>query len=62
MADRDAHLTDPAFRNVPVGRLTDPAYAATLAARIDLGSFLSLGEGEAGRSGPHPPSFLDSGI
>ena len=35
MADRDAHLTDPAFRDVPVDRLTDPAYAASLAARID---------------------------
>ena len=35
MADRDAHLTDPAFRDVPVARLTDPAYAASLAARID---------------------------
>ena len=35
MADRDAHLTDPAFRDVPVERLLDPAYARTLAARID---------------------------
>ena len=35
MADRDAHLTDPAFRDVPVEQLTDPAYAASLAARID---------------------------
>jgi gamma-glutamyltranspeptidase/glutathione hydrolase len=35
MADRDAYLTDPAFRDVPVDRLTDPAYAASLAARID---------------------------
>jgi gamma-glutamyltranspeptidase len=35
MADRDAHVTDPAFRDVPVDQLTDPAYAATLAARID---------------------------
>ena len=35
MADRDAHLTDPGFRDVPVARLTDPAYAASLAERID---------------------------
>lgn len=35
---------------------------AALAARIDLGSFLSLGEGEAGRSGPHQPSILASGF
>ena len=35
MADRDAHLTDPAFRDIPVARLLDPAYAAELAARID---------------------------
>jgi ribonuclease-3 len=33
---------------------------ATLAERIDLGSFLSLGEGEAGRSGPQRPSILAS--
>ena len=33
---------------------------ATLAARIDLGSFLSLGEGEAGRLGPGMPSILAS--
>ena len=35
MADRDAYLTDPAFRDVPVARLTDPAYARSLAERID---------------------------
>ena len=33
---------------------------ATLADRIDLGSFLSLGEGEAGRLGPGMPSILAS--
>jgi len=33
---------------------------ATLAQRIDLGSFLSLGEGEAGRKGPRRPSILAS--
>ena len=36
MADRDAFLTDPTFRNIPLDRLTDPAYAGDLAARIDL--------------------------
>ena len=35
LADRDAWLTDPAFREVPVDRLLDPAYGAELAARID---------------------------
>jgi gamma-glutamyltranspeptidase/glutathione hydrolase len=35
MADRDAHLTDPAFREVPTLQLTDPSYAQALAARID---------------------------
>jgi len=34
MADRDAHLTDPAFRDVPVERLLDKARAAELAAGI----------------------------
>jgi len=37
MADRDANLTDPQARDIPVARLTDPAYAAELAARIDPG-------------------------
>ncbi len=35
MADRDRYLTDPAFREIPVARLLDPAYAAALAARIN---------------------------
>ena len=35
---------------------------ATLADRIDLGSFLSLGEGEAGKAGPGTPSILASGF
>ena len=34
-ADRDAFLTDPAARDVPVGRLLSAAHAARLAARID---------------------------
>jgi gamma-glutamyltranspeptidase len=34
-ADRDANLTDPVAREVPVGHLLDPAYAEELAARID---------------------------
>jgi ribonuclease III len=33
---------------------------ATLADRLGLGGFLSLGEGEAGRSGPQRPSILAS--
>jgi gamma-glutamyltranspeptidase len=35
MADRDAYLTDPTFRDVPVGMLLDPGRLADLAARID---------------------------
>jgi gamma-glutamyltranspeptidase/glutathione hydrolase len=35
IADRDAHLTDPAFHDVPIDRLLDKAYAAELAATID---------------------------
>ena len=34
-ADRDAHLTDPAARDVPVDRLLDPERLAALAGRID---------------------------
>lgn len=33
---------------------------ATLATRLDLGAFLALGEGEAGRIGPQRPSILAS--
>ncbi len=35
MADRDAHLTDPEFHEIPVARLLDKGYAAELEARID---------------------------
>ena len=35
MADRDAHLTDPGFHDVPVERLLSTGHAAELAARID---------------------------
>jgi gamma-glutamyltranspeptidase/glutathione hydrolase len=35
MADRDAVLTDPAARDVPVAELLDAAHAAELAGRID---------------------------
>ena len=35
---------------------------ATLATRIDLGRFLSLGEGESGRAGRQRPSILASGF
>ena len=34
MADRDAYVTDPAFRDVPVARLLDTAYHQSLADRI----------------------------
>jgi gamma-glutamyltranspeptidase / glutathione hydrolase len=35
MADRDANLTDPDFRDIPLARLLDKTYAADLAAGID---------------------------
>ena len=35
MADRDAFITDPEFRPIPVDRLLDPAYIADLVRRID---------------------------
>ena len=34
MADRDAHLTDPEFLDIPVAELLDKDYAASLAQRI----------------------------
>lgn len=37
LADRNAHLSDPAFVDVPVARLLDPAYGAALARQIDPG-------------------------
>lgn len=45
MADRDAFVTDPAARDVPVDRLLDRGHAAELAARID-----------PRRAAPAPPS------
>ena len=36
LADRDAHLTDPAFGSIPVDRLLDPAYGAELARGVDV--------------------------
>jgi gamma-glutamyltranspeptidase/glutathione hydrolase len=35
MHDRDSHLTDPDFHDVPIDRLLAKSHAATLAARID---------------------------
>jgi gamma-glutamyltranspeptidase/glutathione hydrolase len=35
LADRDAHLSDPAFVDVPVDRLLDPDYGSGLAGGID---------------------------
>jgi gamma-glutamyltranspeptidase len=35
MADRDAHLTDPEFHEIPIDQLLDKAYAAELAGRVD---------------------------
>lgn len=36
-ADKDAHVGDPAFYDVPIGRLTSKAHAAEAAARIKAG-------------------------
>ena len=35
MADRDANLTDPSFRDIPLAQLLDKSYARDLAGRID---------------------------
>ncbi|MGZ6340706.1 MAG: gamma-glutamyltransferase family protein [Candidatus Limnocylindrales bacterium] len=35
LVDRDAHLTDPAVRSIPVAELLSPAHLQELAARID---------------------------
>jgi gamma-glutamyltranspeptidase/glutathione hydrolase len=35
MADRDAYLTDPTFRDVPIAAMLDPGRVAALATRID---------------------------
>jgi ribonuclease III len=40
--------------------IVSAAGLAALAERIDLGAYLSLGEGEAGRTGPQRPSILAS--
>jgi ribonuclease-3 len=42
--------------------IVSAAGLALLAARIDLGAYMSLGEGEASRSGPQRPSILASGF
>lgn len=41
-ADKDAHVGDPAFVDVPVDHLLDKQYAATLAAQISNGEKLSV--------------------
>lgn len=41
-ADKDAHVGDPAFVDVPVDRLTDKAYAAELAEKIAARQKLSV--------------------
>ena len=50
MADRDAELTDPEFRDVAVERLNSKAYAADLARRID-----------PARAGSPPPALSPRG-
>jgi len=51
MADRDAHLTDPDFHEIPVDRLLDKAYAAELAAGIDPGRAAAAPAARAPRGG-----------
>jgi gamma-glutamyltranspeptidase/glutathione hydrolase len=50
MADRDAHLTDPEFVDVPVERLLSRDYAADLASRI-----------HAAQAAPAPPATVPKG-
>jgi gamma-glutamyltranspeptidase/glutathione hydrolase len=50
LADRDAHLSDPAFVDIPVGELLDPAHGARLARAID-----------PDRAAPPPPSRAPKG-
>ncbi|HEY2916138.1 MAG TPA: gamma-glutamyltransferase family protein [Candidatus Limnocylindrales bacterium] len=51
MADRDAYLTDPEAQRVPVERLTDKAYAAELARRIDRRRASAAPDSRAPRGG-----------
>jgi gamma-glutamyltranspeptidase len=51
MADRDANLTDPAFREIPLDRLLSKSYAAELGARIDPGRASDPGAARAPRGG-----------
>jgi gamma-glutamyltranspeptidase len=51
MADRDAHLTDPEFVDIPVERLISKAYAAELAGRIDPGRAAPAPEATSPRGG-----------
>jgi gamma-glutamyltranspeptidase/glutathione hydrolase len=50
LADRDAHLSDPTFVDVPVARLLDPGYGDALARGID-----------PGRASAPPPSRAPTG-
>ncbi|NKC00020.1 MAG: gamma-glutamyltransferase [Pseudomonadales bacterium] len=50
-ADKEAHVGDPAFVDVPMGRLTDKQYAGDLAARIQAGERMTVERFKA----PEPP-------
>ena len=63
MADRDAHLTDPDFRDIPVERLLDPGYAARAGGADRPAARRAPADGDrtraaAGRS-TSPPSTRD---
>ncbi len=52
-ADKDAHVGDPAFVEVPVERLTGKGYAADLAGRIQAGERLRVARLDTPAESPH---------
>ncbi|MEX2629393.1 MAG: gamma-glutamyltransferase [Tistlia sp.] len=55
-SDKDDFVGDPAFFEVPLARLTDPAYARELAGRIEAGEVAHVERyGAGGRSGGGQP-------
>ena len=57
-ADRDAHIADPAFAQVPLDRLLSKAYARELAARIQGNRIASATAGDGTRNGTGDTIYL----